>query len=75
MFSSQCHNSLVFAPRQIANNLSPTVKKFELIFFALRITSLEKTSNNLACALHFFLGLICARVALLKTGLSNQNLT
>ena len=27
MFSSQCHNSLVFAARQIANNLSPIAKK------------------------------------------------
>ena len=25
--SSQCHNSLVFAARQIANNLSPIAKK------------------------------------------------
>ena len=26
-FSSQCHNRLVFAARQIANNLSPIAKK------------------------------------------------
>ena len=41
----------------------------------LRIISLERTSNNLACALHFFLCLICERFALLKTGLLNRNLT
>ena len=28
IFSSQCHYSLVFAARQIANNLSPIAKKF-----------------------------------------------
>ena len=28
IFSSQCHYSLVFAARQIANNLPPMVKKF-----------------------------------------------
>ena len=27
IFSSPCHNSLVFAGRQIANNLSPIAKK------------------------------------------------
>ena len=26
MFSSQCHNSIVFAVRQIANNLSPITR-------------------------------------------------
>ena len=41
----------------------------------LCIISLERASNNLACALQFFLCLFCARFALLKTGLSNQNLT
>ena len=30
IFSSQCHNSLVFAARQIANNLSPIAKKLWL---------------------------------------------
>ena len=28
IFCSQCHSSLVFATRQIANNLSPIAKKF-----------------------------------------------
>ena len=28
IFYSQCHNSLVFAAQQIANNLSPIAKKF-----------------------------------------------
>ena len=28
IFSSQCPNSLVFAARQLANNLSPIAKKF-----------------------------------------------
>ena len=28
IFSSQCHNGLVFAARLIANNLSPIAKKF-----------------------------------------------
>ena len=28
IFSSQNHNSLMFAARQIANNLSPIAKKF-----------------------------------------------
>ena len=28
IFSSQCHNSLVFAARQIANNVSPVAKNF-----------------------------------------------
>ena len=28
IFSSQCHYSLVFAARRIANNLSPIAKKF-----------------------------------------------
>ena len=37
--------------------------------------SLERTSNNLACALRCFLCLFCARFALLKTGYSNRNLT
>ena len=35
------------------------------------IISLERTSNNLACALQFFVCLFCARFALLKKGLSN----
>ena len=42
---------------------------------AFRKLSLERTSNNLACALQCFLCLFCARFALLKTLLSNQNLT
>ena len=37
--------------------------------------SLERTSNNLVCALQFFLCLFCARCVLLKTGHSNRNLT
>ena len=65
----------MFAARQIANNLSPIAKNFYLIFLALCIMSFERTSNNLACALQFFLCLFCARFALLKTGLSNRNLT
>ena len=60
----------MFATRQFANNLSPIAEKL-LLFLALRILSIEKTSNNLACALQFFLRLFCARFALLKTGLSN----
>ena len=55
IFSSQCHNSLVFAARQIANNQSPMAKKFLFLVLVLRILSLERTSNNLACALQFFL--------------------
>ena len=39
------------------------------------IISLERASNNLACAHQFFLCLFCARFALLKTGLLNRNLT
>ena len=42
---------------------------------AFRKISLERTSNNLACALQCFLCLFCARFSLLKTGLSNRNLT
>ena len=61
----------MFAVRQIANNLSPIAKKFQLFFLALRIISLKTMSNNLACALQFFLCLFCTRFALLKTGLSN----
>ena len=66
---------LVFAVRQIANNLSPIAKKLKLHFLAFRIISLERTSNNLACALQCFLCLFCPRFALLKTGHSNRNLT
>ena len=69
ILSSQCHNSLVFTVWQIANNQSPIAKKFQLLFLALCTTSLQRTSNNLACALQFFLCLFCARFALLKTGL------
>ena len=65
----------MLAARQIANNLSPIAKKLSLLFLAFRIVSLEKTSNNLACALQFFLFVFCARFALLKTGFSIQNLT
>ena len=36
IFFSQCHNSLVFAARQIANNLSPIAKNF-FLFLTLRI--------------------------------------
>ena len=66
---------LVFAVRQIANNLSPIAKKLKLHFLAFRIISLERTSDNLACALQCFLCLFCPRFALLKTGHSNRNLT
>ena len=59
----------MFAARQIANNLSP------IHFLAFRKISFERTANNLACALQCFLCLFCARFALLKTGLSNRNLT
>ena len=37
--------------------------------------SLERTSNNLACALQCFFCLFCACFVLLKTGHSNRNLT
>ena len=77
MFSSLCRYGLVFAARQIANNLSPIPKKFNLFSwpYAIRIISLERTSNNLACALQFFLCLFCVRFALLKAGFSSRNLT
>ena len=65
----------MFADRQVANNLSPIAKRFELLFLALRIISLERTFSDLACALQFFLCLFCARFSLLKTGPSNGNLT
>ena len=42
---------------------------------AFRIISLQRTSNSSACALKCFLCLFCVRFALLKTGLSNRNLT
>ena len=67
--------NLVFAARQIANNLSPIAKKLKLHFLAFYKISLERTSNNLACALQCFLCLFCARFALLKIGHSNRNLT
>ena len=67
--------TLVFAARQIANNLSPIAKKLLFHFLAFCKISLERTSNNLACALQFFLCLFCARCVLLKTGHSNRNLT
>ena len=67
--------SLVFAARQIANNLSPIAKKLLLYFLAFCKISLERTYNNLACALQCFLCLFCARFALLKIGHSNRNLT
>ena len=65
----------VFAAWQILNNLLPIAKKFYLHFLAFRIISLQRTSNSLACALQCFLCLFCVRFALLKTGLSNRNLT
>ena len=43
IFSSQCQSSLVFAARQIANNLSPIAKNFWLFFLVLRIISLKKS--------------------------------
>ena len=67
--------SLVFAARQIANNLSPIAKKLWLHFLAFCKISLERTSNNLVCALQCFLCLFWAHFALLKTVLSNRNLT
>ena len=53
--------SLVFAARQIANNLSPIAKKLLLYFLAFCKISLERTSYNLACAIQCFLYLFCAR--------------
>ena len=67
--------SLVFAAQQIAYNLSPKANKLFFLFFGLCKISLERTFNNLACALQFFLCLFCARFVLLKTGHSNRNLT
>ena len=49
--------SLVFAARQIANNLSPIAKKLYLYFSAFRKISLERMSDNLVCALQCFLSL------------------
>ena len=49
----------MFAARQIANNLSPVAKKCLLLFLVLRIISLERMSNNLACALQFFMLILC----------------
>ena len=72
IFFTVCHNNLVIAARQIAKYLPPIAKK--ILFLALRIISLERTSNNLACAFLFFLCLFCACFALLKTGISNQKL-
>ena len=66
--------SLVFAARQIANNLSRIAKKLSL-FFGLSHNIIRKKSNNLACALQCFLCLFCPRLALLKTDLSNRNLS
>ena len=43
----------MFAAQQIANNLSSIAKTF-FLFLALRITSSERMSNNLGCALQFF---------------------
>ena len=54
-YSSQRHNSLVFVARQIANNLLPIPKKILTFLLALCIILSERTSNNLACALQFFL--------------------
>ena len=73
IFSNQCHNSLVFVARQIANNLQRIAKKLKLHFLAFRIIPLERMSNNLARTLQFFLCLFCSRFELLKTGLSNRN--
>ena len=67
--------TLVFAARQIENNLSPIAKKLLFHFLAFCKISWERTSNNLVCALQFFLCLFCARCVLLKTGHSNRNLT
>ena len=74
--SSTAKKSLVFAARQIqiANILSPIAKKLYLHFFGLRIISLKRTSNNLACSLQWFLCLFCARFAVRKIGLLNWNL-
>ena len=66
--------NLVFAAWQIANNLSLIAKKLLLYFLAFCKISLERTSNNLACALQCFFCLFCARFALLKTGHSKRNL-
>ena len=67
--------SLVFAARQIVNNLSPIAKKHVTSFFGLLQNIIKRTSNNLACTLQCFLCLFCARFALLKTGHLNRNLT
>ena len=45
------------------------------MFWPFRKIPLKRTSNNLVCALQCFLCIFCARFALLKTGLLNQNLT
>ena len=42
---------------------------------AFRKISLERTFNNLVCAFQCFICLFCPRFALLKTGVSNRNLT
>ena len=67
---------LVSAARQIAINLSPIAKKINFFPwpYAIRI-SLERPSNYLACALQLCLCFFRVRFALLKTSLSNQNLT
>ena len=49
--------------------------QFYLLFFALRIVLLERTSNNLTCFLKFFLCVFCASFALLEAGLADRNLT
>ena len=38
----QCRNSLAFAARQIANNLSPIAKKFEFYFLGLSQNIIRK---------------------------------
>ena len=45
----------MFVARQIANNLLPIPKKILTFLLALCIILSERTSNNLACALQFFL--------------------
>ena len=50
IFQPISYNSLTFAARQIANNLSPIAKNCLLLFLVVRIISVERTSNNLACA-------------------------
>ena len=61
--------SLVFAARQITNNLSSIAKNCNFMFWPFAKYHLKERH-----ALQCFLCLFCARFALLKTGHSNRNL-